>query len=552
MTDDTEGKEGMGADVIPIGGHAAPIKEVDTIREQCEARRDEEAEKFGKSDGGGDDVSSSFVRDCLKMNELGDGLLFCELHRGTFVFNKAMDSWMVWSGHHWDVDTMDLVKSSVENVVSKYLREAIRVSAEIRELDGGDPGKERSLASLRSELNKRVTALRSTRRRSNCLGFAHTCDGALAIHGDEIDRKPWLLACKNSVIDLRTGKSRDGRPGDYLMKHAAVEWQGIDAPCQEWERFLAQVMEEDQLDAEEGRPMCEFLQRLLGHAVVGEQVEHVFAVFEGIGRNGKGVIQRIMIHVLGRLAGPVRSEMLLDQSRNTSASAPTPEIMALRGLRVAFASETDEGCRVSAGRVKWMTGADELTGRSPHDKYEVTWTPTHSLFLMTNHKPSAPADDFAFWQRMLLVPFRLSFVRRQPRCDNERKADPDLEARLMDEAPGILAWLVRGCLQWQQIGLRPPPKVLEANQQYQADEDNVGAFIDYCCIVDQDNDSLFTGATALHEAFEVWWKKFVSNFPMKQKKFGQAMRKRFRSEKVGGVYRYYGIGLIDTVQDPPG
>jgi putative DNA primase/helicase len=105
---------------------------------------------------------------------------------------------------------------------------------------------------------------------------------------------------------------------------------------------------------------------------------------------------------------------------------------------------------------------------------------------------------------------------------------------------------VRGCLQWQRIGLDPPPQVLEANQQYQADEDNVGAFIDHCCYVDPDNDDLYEGATPLYEAFEAWWTKFVSRYPMKQKKFGQAMRKRFLSKKVGGVYRYYGIGLLSN------
>jgi putative DNA primase/helicase len=166
---------------------------------------------------------------------------------------------------------------------------------------------------------------------------------------------------------------------------------------------------------------------------------------------------------------------------------------------------------------------------------------------MTNHKPNAPADDFAFWQRMHLVPFKLSFVKRTPKRENERPADPDMENRLMEEASGILAWLVRGCLQWQQIGLAPPVQVLEANKDYQANEDNVGAFLDNCCVVDQDNESMHEGATPLYDAFETWWKKYVSKYPMKQKKFGQAMvKKGFRREKVGGVYRYYGIGLLHT------
>ena len=55
-------------------------------------------------------------------------------------------------------------------------------------------------------------------------------------------------------------------------------------------------------------------------------------------------------------------------------------------------------------RVKWLTGNDTITGRNPHDRYEVSFKPSHTLFLLTNHKPHAPADDFAFWERMILFP----------------------------------------------------------------------------------------------------------------------------------------------------
>jgi len=235
----------MESNVIPLAERAAGKEKLSDIRDQVESRKAEEAEKYGKGDDGGDDVSSAFVRDCLRMNELGDGILFRELHRGKFIFNKAMDAWMIWAGHYWDIDTMELAKMSVENVVAKYIREVVRVCAEIRELDGKDPARERSLGALRDAFNQRISALRTTRRRNNCLGMAHTCEDAIAIHGEEIDRKPWLLACKNAVVDLRTGKARDGRPEDFLHKHAAAEWKGIDEPCPEWEKFPAQILEED-------------------------------------------------------------------------------------------------------------------------------------------------------------------------------------------------------------------------------------------------------------------------------------------------------------------
>jgi putative DNA primase/helicase len=107
--------------------------------------------------------------------------------------------------------------------------------------------------------------------------------------------------------------------------------------------------------------------------------------------------------------------------------------------------------------------------------------------------------------------------------------------------------MVEGCLLWQKHGLMIPPRVIEETKEYYSDEDNVGAFIDFCC--DLGDETVFSvGATEIYNAFEAWWRKYVGNFPPKQKKFGKQLRERFRCEKYGGLYRYFGIGLNTEVQ----
>jgi putative DNA primase/helicase len=54
--------------------------------------------------------------------------------------------------------------------------------------------------------------------------------------------------------------------------------------------------------------------------------------------------------------------------------------------------------------------------------------------------------------------------------------------KLLEEAPGILAWAVRGCLEWQRGGLREPDEVLAATQDYRHEQDVLGAFIEECCL----------------------------------------------------------------------
>lgn len=512
---------------------AARVTDITSMRDKVLARRDEETK--GSDNGGGGHIGKDFVLRCLDANELGDGMLFAAVHRDKFVYNNQAAEWMRWVGHHWEWDEMVDVETAVEDMVDVYLR----VYDELAD-DLADAGEEQAkyIEGVRERLLKRVSRLRSVNGRQKCLRMAYTNRERIAIRGDEIDHDPWLLACANGVLDLRTGLLKPGRPGDYIVKASPVEWEGIDAPCPIWEKALLEIMDGDE-------EMVAYLARLFGYGITGLTSEHVFAVLHGQGRNGKSLLVETISEVVGSLAGPIPAEMLLDQGKSRSAAGPSPDIMALRGLRLSFASETDDGCKFSPSRVKWFSGGDSLTGRYPHDKRLVTFGATHLLLLLTNHKPHAPADDFAFWERLHLVPFELSFVDRKPSAPNERPMDKRLQEKVMAEAPGILAWLVRGCIDWQKNGLNPPPKVLEATAEYRKDEDLLSDFVEECC--EEVPDSRVV-AKELYDAFLWWFRENVSSsksFP--QKTFGRLMGKRFDKRKVGGKVWYFGVRVRQEV-----
>jgi putative DNA primase/helicase len=500
-------------------------------------------QKKKKNDGAGSGFGSDFILECLGRNELGDGELFKKLYRKNFVFNKSMDCWMSWAGHSWQIDKMDHAAASVDGVARVYQDEAKRISGKINQLLAQDQqatgkagDKVRDLMALRGSLNRRVSALRSVRRVKNCLRFAHTSNKPIAIDGSEVDQKPWLLPCANGVINLRTGELQTGRQKDYLLKSSPVAFpeQGIYADMSLWENVLLDIFSGNE-------NLVNFFRRVCGYALVGEVSESILVVMTGRGRNGKSMIVETISKVMGQLAGAIRSEMLLDQFRVSSSAGPTPDIMALRGLRMAFASETDDGCKISPSRVKWLTGNDTITGRNPHDKYEVHFRPSHTLFLLTNHKPHAPADDFAFWERIILFPFEISFVDREPKNENERRSDPQLSKKLEEILPTILAWMVKGCLEWQNDGrLIRPAVIKEAVREYRRDEDSVGDFIDQCCVVGTEYK---VTAAAVYEEFEKWWQENVSKRVPLKKRFGQWFGKRFERVKQGTIW-YCGVGLL--------
>lgn len=504
------------------------------IKKAVEARKAKTAERLAKSLAAQapKEISSKDIYDCLYSNELGDGMLYAKIHQNKFLYNKSSEEWLSWAGHYWEKDIMARSKACVEEITPYYLKIAKQLVDKISKSESKEEAK--NLSDQQKFIYTRVSRLRSERGRTNTLKFAHTnIRNQISIKGDELDKNPWLLACKNGVIDLRTGELHPGRPDDLISKASPFEFLGIETPAPVWESSLKQIFQDHQ-------PLIDYIARVFGYGITGLTIEHFLPILFGQGRNGKGLIIETISSVLGDYMSPIQSEMLLDQGRVKNSAGPSPDIMSLCGRRIVFASETEQGRRFSTSRVKWLTGGDTLKGRHPNDKYEIEFDPTHLLIMMTNSKPDVADDDFAFWERAHLIPFELSFVERKPEKENERPADKYLRQKLADEAPGILAWLVRGCLEWQRIGLDPPAKVLDATKEYRRDEDLLGHFLKDCCFEDPKAE---TTAADLYDRFRKWWEINVSKKILSQKKFGGMMVKKFKRSK-SGTYRYFGVGLL--------
>ena len=516
------------------------MTDVDDIRKQVQERVEAEAAGLPQPAAEGPPaITSKLRRDCLFMNELGDGTLYATIFRERFLFCKNSEEWYEWQGHHWQRDVMGRSLMGVEAVVEQFLTEYALVGQEIADaITAGEGEKSKrliDLGELHDALKKRAIALRGDRRRTTCLKFAHTIENPIAITGDEFDDHPMLFPCANGVIDLKTGLLQPGRPSDYLTKGSPIAFTGIDTPCPLWEQTLLEIFNGSQA-------LVDYLRRLMGYAMTGLVSEKVFPVLYGkTGWNGRSMIIETVRKVMGDFAHAIPSEMLLSQKFGRSSAGPSPDIMSLRGIRLAFASEIDENQSFSVARIKGLTGKDELVGRNPHDKHPTNFSPTHKLFLMTNTQPEAPAGDKAFWYRMALIPFDISFVNRDPQEPHERRADLNLDRKIFAEAPGILAWLVRGCLEWQRDGLNPPLEVTEATEKYRRSEDLIADWIyERADISDPNAEEV---ATILYKDFVDWYHENVGQKERTGTWFGKQLGKKYEKHKANGRIVYLGICL---------
>ena len=95
---------------------------------------------------------------------------------------------------------------------------------------------------------------------------------------------------------------------------------------------------------------------------------------------------------------------------------------------------------------------------------------------------------------------------------------------------GILAWLVRGCLKYQQRGLDAPEEVREATDEYRDEQNKIADFLEECCIRTSIGQ---VRAQELYELYIAWTGRGAMNL----NRFGQAMEKlKIEKKRSNGIW----------------
>jgi P4 family phage/plasmid primase-like protien len=342
----------------------------------------------------------------------------------------------------------------------------------------------------------------------------------IATTADAWDTNPWLLCCENGVVELRTGRLRPGQPEELISRSTGIAYEP-DAPCPRWLRFLAEVFAGDQ-------ELVDWYGLLVGTSLVGIVLE-LLAIHHGLGNNGKSVAIGAQRRALGDYAVVIPVETLVSAKR--AAGEATPDLMALRGARIAYTSEPDQAAKLRGGVLKRLASIDRMTGRPLYGTTQ-TWEPTHTVHLATNHLPAVDDATEGFWRRVALVPWTVRF--RKPGEDGTApQQDPELATTLALEAPGILAWAVRGAVAYAGgATLHPfPAAVRVRTDAYRTDEDKLGTFVADRVVYEQGTS---VGVSVLFAAYRDWCE--TESIPLSdrlgRKQFANAFSERGRVERV--------------------
>ena len=213
------------------------------------------------------------------------------------------------------------------------------------------------------------------------------------------------------------------------------------------------------------------------------------AFFYGTGANSKSVLLSTVSWILGdyHRVAPI------DTFTVTSGMSGHPTEMAgFRGARLVTAIETEDGRRWAEAKICALTGGDKITAQFMRQDF-FDFIPCFKLIIAGNHKPGLRSVGEAIRRRFHLVPFNYTV----PVEDR----DKNLVEKLRAEGPGILAWMIEGCLRWQAEGLTPPPSVIAATDAYLKGEDVVAAWIDDECVLGRDK---CAASSTLFASFKSW------------------------------------------------
>ena len=443
-----------------------------------------------------------------RLTDVGNAKRLVRLHGQDLRYAPEFKKWLVWDDWRWLIDEDGEIMRRAKDTAAAIYVEAKNAS------EAGEQSMAGKLASHagKSQALPRLKAM---------IELAQTEPG-IPVRTTELDNNNYLLGVANGVINLETGALRVPRREDLITKRALVAYDP-DAQAPLFLAFLDRIMGGNQA-------LVDFIHRAVGYSLTGITDEQCLFFLHGSGQNGKSTLLTVIKELLGDYAMQCPAETLM--VKQGGGNIPN-DIARLRGARMVATSETEDGRRFAETMIKQLTGQDTIAARFLFAEY-FEYIPNFKIWLAANHKPVIRGDDFAIWRRMRLIPFAVTIPPEEK--------DGKLPEKLRAEYPGILAWAVQGCLEWQRQGLNPPPEVLAATEEYKSEMDLIGKWIEECCIT-------APHATAKASALYGNYKRWVENnggFPLSSTKFGMKLGDRGYQKEKSGTVVYHGIGLLDT------
>ena len=375
--------------------------------------------------------------------DLGTGKLFSAVFKDSFRFNATGKQWFFYDGKVWQLDAQAVrTEKSAKQFADEYL------SWVIKNQPDNKPAREYVYGLQNfNNLKRIISAAKSDR----------------PIEQKNLNNDTRYFNCQNGIFDLQEMRFIDHDPELLLSEISNVNYDP-DASSTEWERFLSEIMQEDE-------EKIKYLQRCVGYALLGNpREETAFILWGRSTRNGKSTFTETLLHMFGSYGKTMQPESLA-MTKNKSGSNASPDIARLADCRFLNISEPPQGMYLDAQLLKQLTGRDTICARGLYQN-SFEFRPKFVIFLNTNYLPTVSDSTVFSSDRINVITFDRHF--------NESEQDKHLKERLAqpENISGIFNWCLRGVEDYQEYGLKAPVSVTCATSEYAGSQDKIQQFLD--------------------------------------------------------------------------
>jgi P4 family phage/plasmid primase-like protien len=455
------------------------------------------------------------------------------------------DKWYRFSKHRWMEDECG---TSLRRHISEELRNRYRLKSDecAKNIESGTEDKLKMWEGLSNKICEIIGKLSSSTHKDHILKEARELFFEPEIQFiDLLDSNPYLMCFKNCVVDFKTKTVRPGRAEDYLSKCTNINYVKLDRQkhaktIAEVEDFMAKLFPNAELR--------KYMWQHFASILIGVNFDQKLHLYIGGGENGKSVLLDLLAQCLGDYYA-ISPISLITQDRQKQGSA-TPDIVALKGLRLTSMSEPSKGTQINDGAMKELTsGVEPIKGRNLNANH-ITFIPQCKIVVCSNNFMKVNTQDHGTWRRLAVEDFESLFTDNPVTDDPDKpyqfKKDTTLKEKFPEWREVFMAMLVE--IAFETNGRVDPCKIVDnSSMKYREREDHVAQFINDKLVIDA---NVKISKTEVTTEFGIWFSEtYGRGGGPTIKEVHEYFDKKFKAGKyVGG---WNGVGFRYTRNDDP-
>jgi P4 family phage/plasmid primase-like protien len=282
-----------------------------------------------------------------------------------------------------------------------------------------------------------------------------------------------LFPFNNRVFDLSTGDWVKPTSDMYVSITTGYDYVEVaDTEIETMERWVGELFDSE----EKTRYVLTFLASCLRRG----NREETATFWLGRGRNGKSCLKEMMNAAFGAFTGNIDTAYFTAQEK--ACSAANPHIYNLQHSRILFCDEAETDGRVtgkfSTGRMKKLTGGDDLVARNIYDSEEVKFK-AGSFVALVNEMPRFTSIDFALLARIVCIVFPYHFMPADVYNADDpthKKQDPTIKENILAKRDVFINMLLKWYRIYMREGLVKPACVIAETGAVTSEMDSVGGW----------------------------------------------------------------------------